>query len=158
MLKTKEILSRLLKERGVTVRGLTRKAHLSHQAIYNILNDENHRPHNTTIKKIADVFEVSPSYLLTGEEDAPALAVEDRLAALERALGGTIGKPDPEIMARVDAMPPAERASLVASYTADVMLRVTQSGADDLSGIRGEIVRMYAYLELRRREKQKPGR
>ena len=63
------ILARLMDERGVTVAELARATGLTPNPIYNYLAGDTRNPRRDVVKKLADYFGVSPSYLLTGEDD-----------------------------------------------------------------------------------------
>jgi transcriptional regulator with XRE-family HTH domain len=89
----KDILDRLITEKGISVRELSRKTGVSHQSIHGILNGDIDRPHRRTIKRLADYFGVPPDYLLygNGETEVPKNDVANlrsRVDELERRLYG----------------------------------------------------------------------
>jgi transcriptional regulator with XRE-family HTH domain len=63
-----EVLKRLMLERGLSVADVMAGTGLTANPIYDLLNNKIKSPRYNTIKKIADFFEVSPSFLLYGEE------------------------------------------------------------------------------------------
>lgn len=57
-------LNRILKERKLNVRQLSKGAGVTHENVYKILNDKNKNPGVYTIKKIADYLGVTVDELL----------------------------------------------------------------------------------------------
>ncbi len=76
-----EVLKRLMLEKGLSVADVMAGTGLTANPIYDLLNNKIKSPRFNTIKKIADFFEVSPSFLLYAEEldfrlRQPAIAAE----------------------------------------------------------------------------------
>lgn len=76
-----EILSSLRTKRGMTQAQLARKLNLSNVSISKYENG-NQFPDTDTLKKIADVFNVSTDYLLGRDETFPQNLAFDNLAGL----------------------------------------------------------------------------
>jgi transcriptional regulator with XRE-family HTH domain len=125
--KIREIMRSLMIAKGAKVRDISAVTELSAQAIYRILQGSRKQPHNDTVKKLADYFAVSPHYLLYGEEDTPAPAVEERLAEIERRLRAFTGR-EPDGAGDMDA---ATKQALHDKYVRDGLLALHVDELDD---------------------------
>jgi len=87
----KDILKRLLLQRGVEIAEVARTAGISRQSLTNIISGKTARPQNKTVQRLAKYFEVPPEYLLYGDDDEqePDIAeLRHEVAELEKRLNG----------------------------------------------------------------------
>jgi transcriptional regulator with XRE-family HTH domain len=92
----RDILKRLITDRGVSPRDIEKETDVSANGIYKILNGEVSKPRMETVKKLADYFGVTPAQLLgeaplPGEGDAGtdgpgSFEIARRLEALEKKI------------------------------------------------------------------------
>lgn len=57
-------LNKIIKEKNIKVHDLAKESKVHHSAIYRILKEENKNPGIYTVKKLADVLEVSVERLI----------------------------------------------------------------------------------------------
>lgn len=67
-LKVAEVMRRLMLERGLSVADVTAGTGLTANPVYDLLNNKIKSPRVDTIRRIARFFNISPSFLLYGEE------------------------------------------------------------------------------------------
>ena len=90
-MEIKDILRRLLLARGVEIAEVARAAGVSRQSLTNIVSGKTARPQNATVQKLAIYFDVSPEYLLYGEDEAPVNDLANlraEVAELKKRLNG----------------------------------------------------------------------
>ncbi len=70
--KIKELLERETAEKGISLREIARRAKLSNQTLYGIINGKTERPHTKTVTKLAAYFGMTRDELLS--TTAPVLS------------------------------------------------------------------------------------
>jgi transcriptional regulator with XRE-family HTH domain len=98
MSNIKEILYKLIADRGVSPREVAKNAGISYHPIYAILKGTTTHPHKKTVKALAEYFDVTPAQLL-GEEPLGDSAIRttsdigpynmDFVRTLSRAISAT---------------------------------------------------------------------